>query len=181
LETFVLEATINPMFWNAPDFVLVATNIMFWSTQVALLVVVAAILRRLFRIQQPRVLLAFWRVLLIASFALPAIQPWHKLVRVGELTIAMEPATDPRVLPPSSPGLSVWHVSTQQFVSVCGAVILLGIVVRLLMFAAGLRKLRQFRRRSQSIPSSTETGQLLAAMRKHVGCDADFRLSDDVE
>ncbi|HEY2821284.1 MAG TPA: M56 family metallopeptidase [Candidatus Acidoferrum sp.] len=177
----MLEATINPMFWNAPDFVLVATNIMFWSTQVALLVVVAAILRRLFRIQQPRVLLAFWRVLLIASFALPAIQPWHKLVRVGELTIAMEPATDPRVLPPSSPGLSVWHVSTQQFVSVCGAVILLGIVVRLLMFAAGLRKLRQFRRRSQSIPSSTETGQLLAAMRKHVGCDADFRLSDDVE
>lgn len=175
------EAIINPIFWNAPEYVFVTGNVMYWSVQVAVLVTLAAALRHLFRIQQPRVLLVLWRLLLVSSFALPAIQPWHKLVRVGELTIAMEPAPDPRVLPPPSPGPSAWHVSTLQLAWLFGAVILLGIVVRLVMFALGLRKLRQFRLTSTPIPSSTETSRLLDAMRKHVGCDADFRLSDDVE
>jgi beta-lactamase regulating signal transducer with metallopeptidase domain len=64
---------------------------------------------------------------------------------------------------------------------VCGAVILLGIVVRLTLLVMGLQKLREFRQRSTGISMSTRTGQLLEAMRKRVDCTAEFRLSQDVE
>ena len=41
------------------------SNFLFWNVQVAFLVLVAAFLPRLFQIRQPRVLLAYWRVLLL--------------------------------------------------------------------------------------------------------------------
>jgi beta-lactamase regulating signal transducer with metallopeptidase domain len=155
-------------------------NLMYWSAQVALLVIVGAILVRLFQIQQPPVLLAVWRGLLVLSLALPVLQPWHKLALVGQSS-AVPLQTDVYGLALPSSVNSSWHVSMQEISLVCSVVILLGIAVRLTQLAMGLRKLREFRQRSTRISTSTKTGELLEAMRKRVDCTAEFRLSEDVE
>jgi beta-lactamase regulating signal transducer with metallopeptidase domain len=154
-------------------------NLAHWSAQVALLVIVGAILVRLFQIQQPPVL-AVWRGLLVLTLTLPVLQPWHKLALAGE-SRDVPLGTDVYALAPPSSVHSSWHVSIQEISWLCGAVILLGIAVRLTLLAIGLRKLRQFRERSTRISASTKTGELLEAMRKRVDCTAEFRLSEDVE
>jgi len=155
-------------------------NLTYWSAQVALLVIVGAILVRLFQIQQPPVLLAVWRGLLVLSLALPILQPWHKLALVDE-SRAVPFGTDVYALALPSSANSSWHVPMQEISWVCSAVILLGIAVRLTLLAMGLQKLREFRQRSTRISASTKTGELLEAMRKRVDCTAEFRLSEDVE
>jgi beta-lactamase regulating signal transducer with metallopeptidase domain len=155
-------------------------NLAYWSAQVVLLVIVGAILVRLLRIQQPPVLLAVWRGLLVLTLALPGVQPWHKLAPVGESSAAPIGTDVYPVARPSSVHSS-WHVSMQEISWVCGAVILLGIAVRLTLLAVGLRKLREFRQRSKRISTFTKTGQLLEEMQKRVDCTAEFRLSEDVE
>ena len=49
------------------------SNLVFWSAQVALLVLAAGFFPRLFQIRQPRVLLTYWRAILGISFALPFV------------------------------------------------------------------------------------------------------------
>jgi beta-lactamase regulating signal transducer with metallopeptidase domain len=155
-------------------------NLAYWSAQVVLLVIVGAIVVRLLQIQQPPVLLAVWRGLLVLTLALPFVQPWHKRAVVGELS-AVPLGTDVYVLALPSSVNSSWHVSMQEISWVCSVVVLLGIAVRLTLLAMGLRKLREFRQRSTRISASTKTGELLEAMRKRVDCTAEFRLSEDVE
>jgi hypothetical protein len=53
-------------------------NLVFWSVQVALLVLTAGLLPRALKLRQPRVLFAYWRSLLATSLLLPFIQPWHR-------------------------------------------------------------------------------------------------------
>jgi len=60
---------------NAP---LWFSNLAFWSAQVALLVLIGGLLLRILQIQQPRIVLVCWRLLLAISLALPFIQPWHR-------------------------------------------------------------------------------------------------------
>ena len=56
------------------------SNLLFWTAQIALLVLVAALLPRIFpKIRQPRVLLVYWRSLLALSLLLPFAQPWHRV------------------------------------------------------------------------------------------------------
>jgi beta-lactamase regulating signal transducer with metallopeptidase domain len=156
------------------------SNLLYWSAQVALLVAASAALPRFFRIQQPRVLLAYWRALLVLSFALPAIQPWYKVAGIVELAIAPE-SPDWRVLPLPSVAVAHWHFPAREVAMVIGATILCGIVVRVFLLVAGLLKLKEFRLRSEPISVSSEAGELLEAMRGRVGCDAEFRLSANVE
>ena len=47
------------------------SNLLFWGVQVALLVIAAGVLPRLFRIREPRLLLGYWRVLLLIALLLP--------------------------------------------------------------------------------------------------------------
>src|SRR5271169_3578841 len=92
------------------------SNLLFWSVQVALLVLAAAFLPRLFQIRQPRVLLAYWRGLLAIGLLLPAIQPWHRQPVVAAIVFAPDtPAV--RVLPESSPTASHWHFPSLETVA----------------------------------------------------------------
>ena len=61
------------------------SNLLFWSAQVALLVLAAGFLPRLLQIRQPRVLLAYWRALLAISLMLPFVQPWHRVPGIGAI------------------------------------------------------------------------------------------------
>ena len=51
------------------------SNLVFWSLQVALLVLAAGLLARVLQLRQPSVLLAYWRALLAISLLLPLMQP----------------------------------------------------------------------------------------------------------
>ena len=102
-------------------------DFLFWSAQVALLVAAAAVLPRVFRIQQPRVLLAYWRALLVLSLALPVVQPWQhvsfRLEANGQVAFP-----DSRVLPPPATNVAHWHLSMQEIAWIVCAVIVIGIL-----------------------------------------------------
>jgi beta-lactamase regulating signal transducer with metallopeptidase domain len=151
-------------------------NLLSWSIQVALLVAVAALLPRLFRIRQPGVLLAYWRVVLVISFALPFLQPW----RHPRITNAMLVERDfaPAVLPSSPHSVSHWYLpNTELLARIVGIALLCGIAVRLVLLAMGLLKLRHFRGASRPVPASAECLVVLDAVRALLSARAEFRLS----
>lgn len=157
------------------------SNLLFWSIQVGLLVLAGTLLPRLFRIGEPRVLLAYWRVLLAVSFALPFLQPWHRPQAFGAILVLPE-VTDVPLPPPSSAPVRRWHLPNAELIAqVLGVVILLGILLRLVFLVAGLRKLRRLRQSSTALASYSEAAVALAEMRSMVNSSAEFRLSADVD
>jgi len=157
------------------------SNLVFWSAQIALLVLVAGLLPRLLQIRQPRVLLVYWRALLAISLLLPIIQPWHRLPNVGVLLIAPDITAVP-VIPASSATLSHWHFPSLQILSqIVGVVILAGIAARFAIFAMGLLRLRQLRQASSPISLFPESVAVLEEMRARVNTGAEFRLSPNVD
>jgi beta-lactamase regulating signal transducer with metallopeptidase domain len=157
------------------------SNLVFWSSQVALLVLAAGFLPRLLQIRQPHVLLVFWRVLLAISLLLPMIQPWHRLPSVAVLSIAPD-ITGVPVIPASSPTVSHWHFPSLQILSqIVGVIILAGIAARFAILAMGLLRLRQLRQASSPISLFPESVAVLEEMRARVNTGAEFRLSPNVD
>jgi beta-lactamase regulating signal transducer with metallopeptidase domain len=157
------------------------SNLIFWSAQIALLVLAAGFLPRLFQIRQPRVLLFYWRALLAICLLLPVIQPWHRLPSVAAVVIAPDTAAL-RSLPASSPAVSHWHFpSLPLLAQILGAVILAGIAARFAMLAMGLLRLRQLRQTSSSVIPFAESAAVLEEMRTRVNTSAEFRLSAHID
>jgi len=157
------------------------SNLLFWSAQITLLVLVAGFLPRLFQIRQPRVLLLYWRALLAISLLLPFVQPWHRPKQISGI---VAPTTFEFASPPSasSPAVPHWHLPRFDLIAqILGVVILAGIAVRFVMLALGLLKLRQFRQASSPIPSSAESIAVLEEMRVRANTRAEFRLSAHVD
>jgi beta-lactamase regulating signal transducer with metallopeptidase domain len=156
-------------------------NLIFWSAQVALLVLAAAFLPLLLQIRQPRVLLLYWRALLVGSLLLPMIQPWHRMENAGALAIAPD-ITSVRIVAASGPAVSHWHFPSLQIVGqILGVMILAGIAARFAMLAMGLLRLRQLRQASSPMSLSAETAAVLEEMRARVNTSAEFRLSPHVD
>jgi beta-lactamase regulating signal transducer with metallopeptidase domain len=157
------------------------SNLVFWSAQIALLVLAAGFLPRLFQIRHPRVLLIYWRALLAICLMLPVIQPWHRLPGVATMDIAPNP-TGVSVIPASSPVVSRWHFPSLPLIpQIFGLVILAGIAVRFAILAMGLLRLRQLRQASSPISRFPESAVVLDQMRARVNAGAEFRLSPDVD
>jgi beta-lactamase regulating signal transducer with metallopeptidase domain len=157
------------------------SNLLFWSAQIILLVLMAGFLPRLFQIRQPRVLLLYWRTLLAISLLLPFVQPRHQAKPISLIAAS----TDFDIVPPpsaSNPALAHWHLPSLELIAqILGVVILAGVAARFVMFALGLLKLRQFRQASSPIPSSAESMAVLEEMRVRASASAEFRLSADVD
>jgi beta-lactamase regulating signal transducer with metallopeptidase domain len=161
------------------------SNLLFWSVQVAALVLAAGFLPRLLKIRQPGVLLAYWRALLAVSLALPFFQPWHRLQGTG--AIAATPGivgenANARAILTASPATTHWQLpSVEVFASIVGSVLLVGIAARFVILAVGLLKLRQFRRGSSPISQLVDCVAVLEEMRARVHTRAEFRISTDVD
>jgi beta-lactamase regulating signal transducer with metallopeptidase domain len=157
------------------------SNLLFWSAQIILLVLMAGFLPRLFQIRQPRVLLLYWRTLLAISLLLPFVQPRHQAKPISLIAAS----TDFDIVPPpsaSNPAVAHWHLPSLELIAqILGVVILAGVAARFVMFALGLLKLRQFRQASSPIPSSAESMAVLEEMRVRANASAEFRLSADVD
>lgn len=155
------------------------SNLLFWTAQIALLVLVAALLPRIFRIRQPRVLLVYWRSLLALSLLLPFAQPWHRVQAIRA------------ALPfPNLSGAASTAVATaahrhfldaQLIAEVSGFLILAGIAVRLAGLGLGLLKLRRLRQGSLPVEAHSETRAVLDEMIRQVGVPAEFRISVAVD
>lgn len=157
------------------------SNLLFWSAQVALLVVVAGFLPRLFQIRQPHVLLAYWRALLLITLLLPSVQSWHRLPSVAPVAVSTGAFTSSFPAPPA-PAPTHWQFPDIQVVSKgIGIAILGGILLRFAVLALGLLKLRRFREASVPVTDAAEFAAILNQMHATVGATADFRVSGDVD
>lgn len=156
------------------------SNLVFWGVQVALLVLAAGLLPRVLKLQQPRVLLAYWRLLVGVSLLLPLIQRWHRVPSIAATLISSDFAVP--FLPPSNPAAARWHLpSFQTTAPILGVVILAGIVLRFAILVVGLLKLRRLRQASQPIEAGAESAAVLQAMRALLTVPAEFRLSAEVD
>jgi beta-lactamase regulating signal transducer with metallopeptidase domain len=162
---------------NAP---LWFSNLVFWSAQVALLVLAAGFLLHLFQIRQPRVLLSYWRAILGISLVLPFVEPWH---RMQSSAIAFTPDVGSiSAVPTSNPAVTHWHFPSLQIIAqILGGAIVVGIAARFAILALGLLKLRQLRRASSPISLSAESEAVLEEIRAQLRARAEFRLSTGVD
>jgi beta-lactamase regulating signal transducer with metallopeptidase domain len=162
---------------NAP---LWFSNLVFWSAQVALLVLAAGFLLHLFQIRQPRVLLSYWRAILGISLVLPFVEPWH---RMQSSAIAFAPDVGSiSAVPTSNPAVTHWHFPSLQIIAqILGGAIVVGIAARFAILALGLLKLRQLRRASSPISLSAESEAVLEEIRAQLRARAEFRLSTGVD
>jgi beta-lactamase regulating signal transducer with metallopeptidase domain len=157
------------------------SNLVFWSAQVALLVLAAGFFPRLFQIRQPRVLLTYWRAILGISFALPFVEPWHRIQSSGSIAFTPDVGSI-SAIPASNPAVTHWHFPSLQIIAeILGVAILAGIAARFVILALGLLKLRQFRRASSPISLSAESAAALEEMRAQLRARAEFRLSTGVD
>src|SRR5947208_14498083 len=156
-------------------------NLVFWSVQVALLVLAAGLLAGALKLRQPRVLFAYWRSLLATSLLLPFMQPWHRPHHGAPMVISTDVVG--ALLPaPSSPAASHGHLpSLQTIAPILGIVILVGIALRCAILALGLLKLHRLRQASRPIASAAESAAVLQAMATLVAAPAEFRLSAQVD
>ena len=157
------------------------SNLLFWGVQVALLVIAARVLPRLFRIREPRMLLGYWRVLLLIALLLPSVQPWHRLPSAAPILVV--PAGSEVSFPVSAaPEAAHWQFSSMQTAAEgIGVTLLAGIALRLALVVLGLVKLGRFRRTALPISLTAPLAAILGETRTRVGVAAEFRISGDVD
>ena len=157
------------------------SNLVFWSAQVALLVLAAGLLPRLLSIRQPRVLLFYWRTTLAVTLLLPLLQPWHRAKSVAVVVTSGNFVPVPAVVPPS-PLASHWYLPNLPSIApILGLVVLGGVAARFIVLALGLLKLRRLRRASLPVSELAESCVLLEEMRASLEARAEFRLSAQVD
>ena len=134
-------------------------NVAGYSLQVAVLVAVGSLLPILLRFRRPRIMLAYWQVLLATCLLLPAIQTWQatpagQAAQVGR-------AESEFVL--TGAGYEIDSLLLATF----GA----GVLIRLSWLAIGLVRLRSYRRKARQIsplPALIEKLQSLTGARARI-------------
>ncbi|MBM3745757.1 MAG: M56 family metallopeptidase, partial [Acidobacteria bacterium] len=146
-------------------------NLVSYAAQVGVLALAASSLPWVFRVQAPRVLLVYWRVLLAACLLLPLAQPWrHERVEVPAAnfgSVVFSPA-------PVAPASVFTRLSAGQ---VAAAVLALGLAARLAFLTMGLWRLRWYRRRGRPL---TPLPGRLAELRTWLGPRTEILLSDEM-
>jgi len=122
-------------------------NLIAYSAQVFLLVVLCGGLPRLLRLIAPAVQLAFWRTLLGVCLALPLVEPWAPPRAVSTRLELLQKAPQPFTLLPDVQFDPHFQVRFSYAVfAVLGMVIAAGIAIRIGWLLCGLWRLRQLRR-----------------------------------
>ena len=152
-----------------------AVNIAAFVLQVTVIVSAGALLLRVFRIDAPGAVLAYWRILLLGCLTLPFLQPWT-IVDVPVTIAAVETATSapsgaamfvPKQSPPAA-----WHFGESLLI-----VLMAGIAARLLWLAVGAVGLWRLRRRSAPLDPLPEA---MRHAQARVPVRARFYVSDQI-
>jgi len=120
-------------------------NLAAYSLQVLLLVVVAGVLPRAFRLRAPRVMLAYWQGVLMLCLLLPALQPWR-----SESSVPLH--TDSATASGIAMAAAVNHPAFPTRDALAAA-LAAGFAARLLWLALGLYRLGLHRRAARPLLS----------------------------
>jgi TonB family protein len=118
-----------------------SSNLFAYSLQAAALIAAAGAAAAALRVREPRVLLRYWQAVLLAALLLPALQPWRRAASVGAAVSVVGPEGAAATPAPQAHRLG----------AVAGRLVLAGVGLRLLAVAAGLWRLRHYRRRARPL------------------------------
>jgi len=118
-------------------------NLAAYSLQVLLLVVVAGVLPRAFRLCAPRVMLAYWQGVLMLCLLLPALQPWRAESSVSFQSDLAAASRIGKAVAVNTGGFPVYEA--------LALVIVAGFAARLLWLALGLYRLGLHRRAARPL------------------------------
>jgi TonB family protein len=145
-------------------------NLAAYSAQLAVLAVTAAAITTLLRLNQPRLSVRFWQVLMAIALALPLLQPWTKTPGTtisSSITFMSSATAEP------SAALAPWDP-----VTLIAGVLMIGIAGRLAWLGFGLLRLRSIRR---GATLATSLDDVSLRLKQDLGARADVMLSDAVE
>jgi TonB family protein len=154
---------------------LLFANVAAFGLQVTVLVAAGAALARAFRIDEPRAMLGYWRLLLAACLMLPFCQPWDVAIPPALVSMNVDaPASLTAVestvhLPAPS---TVWPLR-----DVTLAVLAAGIAARGLWLAIGACRLRRLRREALPLEPLPER---LRRAQEQIGTRAGIYISERV-
>jgi protein TonB len=120
------------------------SNLLLWSLQIAVLILVAALSVRILRLRAPAARLLYWQFVLLACLILPLVQPWKHEVADGIVAVSSVAVVRPvttaahRTIPVRE--IFLWLLAA-------------GIVGKAGWLAAGFWRLRQYRHVSRPIGS----------------------------
>ncbi|HXX25016.1 MAG TPA: M56 family metallopeptidase [Terriglobia bacterium] len=144
-------------------------NLVAYSIQVALVILVGGLVAAALRLKQPRVMLAYWQALLSACLLLPVFEPWRPMFYApaggGATSISTETGGADSLV--SAIPVHNWLL----------LVLLAGVGLGLLRLAVGILRLRHYRRaalRIAPLPRALRDAQALA------GVEPAFYFSDRV-
>jgi TonB family protein len=146
-------------------------NVAVYSIQLAVLVMAAAAMVALLRLQSPRSSLRFWQAILAAAILLPLLQPWpEEAAAVVTSSVSFVSSSAPAAA-----------LATRGFdwMPLVMAVLVTGVIVRLLLLAAGLLRLRSIVARATPAPASLSA--LAADAARRAGASATMLISDAIE
>jgi beta-lactamase regulating signal transducer with metallopeptidase domain len=155
------------------------SNLVSWSAQVALIVLIAGLLLRLFPIRHPHARLALLRGFLLLTLLLPILQPWHRLP-----SVTTRPDLSGAVIVNSTPPPAAAHWRLPDMPTLAdgiGVVLVCGIALRFALLALGLLKLRRLRTASVPITMGEPLAEILSQILAKVGVRAEFRISTNVD
>ncbi len=136
-------------------------NLLSWSLQAGVLVAIAGVGAGIFRLRVPKAKLLYWQLTLAACLALPFVRAWKQETIVITNTFADQ-------LPPLTTKLAATPASI-PFETLVVYLIGLVSIARLGWLAAGLIRMRGYRRRSTPLPPQPQWG-----------IEAELRVSKDV-
>jgi TonB family protein len=150
-------------------------NIAGFALQITVIVGAGALLLRAFRIDSPRAVLAYWRILLLACLTLPFLQPWI-IVDLPVTTSAIETISSAPSLSdtavPAQPPPAVWHFGERLVL-----VLMVGIAARLIWLAIGAYGLWRLRRRSRPLDPLPDP---ISSAQARIPVRARFYVSDGI-
>lgn len=156
---------------------LVLVNVGAFALQVTMLVAAAIFLARFLRIDAPRVLLAYWRGLLIGCLLLPLCQPWISVIAPVPTATTIAVRTEGAASSPVSTTVGTLPSPARSPSELTLIALVSGGVMRLLWLAIGAYGLRRLRRRS--VPLEPLPASVLRAQDR-VGTHAAFAVSEQV-
>ena len=116
-------------------------NLLLWSVQAAVIVVIAAAFAQLLRSIAPGARLAFWQATLLATLLLPVIRPWQQQ-SITAIQLPHKVAVQVVALKASHAAPFWKTASTEDWLFL---ILAAGVLIKLALLAAGLFKLRQYR------------------------------------
>ena len=123
-------------------------NVVVYSAQLAVIIALASVLPRLLRLDNPGVRYAYWRAVALLCLALPAVQPYQRLVSGRQEALVDAAVTDVAAVSmarAAGPARMDWLV-------LAFGVVVLGAVARLAWLGFGLWKLQRLRASASAEP-----------------------------